>query len=208
LEGEERKLKVLMLTWEYPPRIIGGIAPHVYDLSKELSKLGVETTIVTCDFPDAPSREHVGNVDVHRVDSYKAPTPDFPTWIYTMNLNLQAHTAELLGKGEFRPDIIHAHDWLVAEAAIGLKHMFRLPLVATIHSTESGRRSGIHSDYQKMLHETEIWLAYEAWKIICCSDYMANHLSAVLGVPSEKIVKIPNGVNFRKFMVAFDKQAF
>lgn len=197
-----------MLTWEYPPRIIGGIAPHVYDLSKALSRLGVETTIVTCDFPGAPSREHEGNIDVHRVDSYKAPTPDFPTWICTMNQNLQMYTSELLGNGEFRPDIIHAHDWLVAEAAIGLKHMFRIPMVATIHSTESGRRGGIQSDYQKMLHETEVWLAHEAWKTICCSDYMANQVSTVLGVPYEKIVKIPNGVNFRKFMLPLDKQAF
>ena len=197
-----------MLTWEYPPRIIGGIAPHVYDLSKALSRLGVEITIVTCDFPGAPKREHEGNIDVHRVDSYKAPTPDFPTWIYTMNSNLQLYTAELLGKGELKPDIIHAHDWLVAEAAIGLKHMFRIPLVATIHSTESGRRSGIHSDYQKMLHETEVWLTHEAWKNICCSDYMANHVSKVLGIPNDKIVKIPNGVNFRKFMLPLDKQAF
>lgn len=31
-------MKILMLTWEYPPRIVGGIAKVVYDLSGRLIK--------------------------------------------------------------------------------------------------------------------------------------------------------------------------
>jgi glycogen(starch) synthase len=200
-------LKVLMFTWEYPPRLIGGIAPHVYDLSRALAELGVEVVIVTCDFPGAPEREKAGNVEVHRVDSYKAPTPDFASWTYTMNLNLQRYAAELLANEE-PVDLIHAHDWLVAEAAVGLKHMFRIPMVATIHSTEYGRRNGIHTDYQRMIHQTETWLSQEAWKIICCSDYMASHVHSVLGTPLEKIVTIPNGVDAEKFNQPFDREAF
>jgi glycogen(starch) synthase len=197
-----------MFTWEYPPRIIGGIAPHVYDLSKALSELGTKIVVITCDFPGAPEEERNGNVEVHRVDSYKAPTPDFASWIYTMNSNLQEHAIELLSSNEDPIDIIHAHDWLVAEAAIGLKHMFRIPMVATIHSTEHGRRNGIHTDYHRMLHETETWLTQEAWKIICCSNYMSAHVNSVFGTPNDKIVTIPNGVDPDKFSQPFDKEAF
>ncbi len=197
-----------MLTWEYPPRTIGGIAPHVYDLSKALSELGIKIIVITCNFPGAPERERIGNVEVHRVDSYKAPAPDFASWTYTMNSNLQEYAAELLASDEDFVDIIHAHDWLVAEAAIGLKHIFRIPMVATIHSTEHGRRNGIHTDYDRMLQETEMWLVQEAWKIICCSNYMSSHVISVLGTPNKKIVTIPNGVDPEKFSQPFDKEAF
>jgi len=196
-----------MFTWEYPPRIIGGIAPHVYDLSNALAELGTEVIVITCDFPGAPDRERVGNIDIHRVDSYRSPTPDFASWTFTMNSNLQRYAAELLASGE-KPEIIHAHDWLVAEAAIGLKHMFRIPMVATIHSTEYGRRDGIHTAYQRMIHETEVWLTREAWRIICCSNYMASRVNTVLGTPRENIVTIPNGVDVGKFAQPFDKEAF
>jgi glycosyltransferase involved in cell wall biosynthesis len=83
----------------------------------------------------------------------------------------------------------------VATAGIGLKHVFRKPLFATIHSTEIGRRNGIHADYERMIHETEAWLTYEAWKVICCSDYMVSHVRWAFGLPPDKQIMIPNGVN-------------
>ena len=55
-------LSVMMLTWEFPPRIIGGISPHVYYLSKSLAKSGTKVYVVTCDFPGAPAHEVVDGV--------------------------------------------------------------------------------------------------------------------------------------------------
>lgn len=187
-------LSVMMFTWEFPPRIIGGISPHVYYLSKSLAKTGIKVYIVTCDFPGAPQHETVDGVEVYRIDSYKTPAPDFATWVYLMNMNMQKEAATIthgLGK---KIDIFHAHDWLVATAGIGLKHVFRKPFFATIHSTEIGRRNGINSDYERMIHETEAWLTYESWKIICCSDYMVTHVKWAFGLPADKLIMIPNGV--------------
>ena len=96
-------------------------------------------------------------------------------------------------------DVIHAHDWLVATAGIGLKHVFRRPFFATMHSTEIGRRNGIHFDYEKMIHETEAWLTYEAWKVICCSDYMIGHVQWAFGLPWDKMIMVPNGVNYEVY---------
>ena len=92
-------------------------------------------------------------------------------------------------------DIFHAHDWLVANAGIGLKHVFRKPLLVTMHSTEMGRREALHTTTEKMIHETEAWLNYEAWRVICCSDYMIGHVRTIFGLPNDKLVMIPNGVN-------------
>ncbi len=190
-----RGLTVMMLTWEFPPRIIGGISPHVYYLSKSLAKNGVNVYVVTCDFPGAPQHENVDGVEVFRIDSYKNPSPDFATWVYLMNVNMQKEAAALVNSLGGKVDVFHAHDWLAANAGIGLKHVFRKPLLATIHSTEIGRRNGIHFDYERMIHETEAWLTYEAWKVICCSNYMISHVQWAFGLPVDKVVMVPNGVN-------------
>ena len=188
-------LKVVMLTWEFPPRIIGGIAPHVYNLSINLVKLGVEVHVVTCDFPNTPAYEVVEGVEVHRFDSYNLPTPDFAAWIQLMNLNMQRAATKIIKSNRDGSIIIHAHDWLSAKAGIGLKHLNRLPLVSTIHATEYGRRGGIFSDYNRMIHEIEVWLGSESKRVICCSRYMAEQVNKVLGVPYEKIKVIPNGID-------------
>jgi glycosyltransferase involved in cell wall biosynthesis len=188
-------LKVMMLSWEYPPRVIGGISPHVFFLSKGLVEVGVEVYVVTCDFPGAPAHETIDGVEVYRVDSYKTPSPDFATWVYLMNLNMQKEAATLAARLPGRIDLFHAHDWLVATAGIGLKHVFRKPLLATMHSTEVGRREGIHTATEKMIHETEAWLTYEAWKVICCSNYMVQHVKWAFGLPDDKLVMVSNGVN-------------
>ncbi len=190
-----RELSVMMLTWEFPPRIIGGISPHVHYLSKSLVKNGVKVYVVTCDFPGAPQHEIVDGIEVFRIDSYKNPSPDFATWVYLMNVNMQKEAAALVNSLGGKVDIFHAHDWLVADAGIGLKHVFRKPLLATMHSTEIGRRNGIHFDYERMIHETEAWLTYEAWKVICCSDYMVSHVKWAFGPPQDKLIMVPNGVN-------------
>ena len=191
----DHDLTVMMLTWEFPPRIIGGISPHVYYLSKSLARNGAKVYVVTCDFPGAPQHEVLDGVEVFRIDSYKNPSPDFATWVYLMNMNMQKEAAALAKSLKAKVDLFHAHDWLVATAGIGLKHVFRRPLFATVHSTEIGRRNGIHSDYERMIHETEAWLTYEAWKVICCSDYMVSHVRWAFGLPPDKMMMIPNGVN-------------
>jgi 1,4-alpha-glucan branching enzyme len=191
----DHELTVMMLSWEFPPRIIGGISPHVYYLSKSLARNGAKVYVVTCDFPGAPRHEVLDGVEVFRIDSYKNPSPDFATWVYLMNMNMQKEAAALAKSLEGKVDLFHAHDWLVATAGIGLKHVFRRPLFATMHSTEIGRRNGIHSDYERMIHETEAWLTYEAWKVICCSDYMVSHVRWAFGLPPDKMMMVPNGVN-------------
>ncbi len=190
-----RQLNVMMFSWEFPPRVIGGISPHVYFLSKSLAKNNVKVHVVTCDFPGAPDHEVIDGVEVYRIDSYKNPSPDFATWVYLMNLNMQREAAAIAAKLADKIDVFHAHDWLVATAGIGLKHIFRKPLLVTMHSTEIGRRDGLHTSTEHMIHETEAWLTYEAWRVICCSDYMVQHVKWAFGLPSDKLAMVPNGVN-------------
>jgi len=192
-------LSVMFLTWEFPPRVIGGISPHVFYLSKSLARNGVKVHVVTCDFPGAPAHETIEGVEVYRVDSYRNPSPDFATWVYLMNLNMQKEAAAIASRLSEKIDVFHAHDWLVATAGIGLKHVFRKPLLVTMHSTEIGRRDGLHTSTEKMIAETEAWLTYEAWKVICCSQYMVSHVKWAFGLPDDKLVMVPNGVDLHVY---------
>src|SRR6185437_9716021 len=122
--------RVLMLSWEYPPRVIGGLARVVDELSKQISKQGWEVHVVTADHPGTPEHEVNNGVHVHRVKTQTDWTPDFVTWVSRLNYGLLQYAIELHTKTPF--SIIHAHDWMVADAAWVLKQGFHLPFVSTI----------------------------------------------------------------------------
>ena len=191
-------MKILMLTWEYPPRIVGGIARVVHDLSKRLIKDGHEVTVITYKEGNVPYFEDDKGVKVYRVDNYMINPNNFIDWIMQLNFNLLAKANEIIDKeGKF--DVIHAHDWLVAYAAKSLKNSYDIPIVATIHATEAGRNSGIHDETQRYINDTEWMLTYEANEVIVNSNYMKCELQRNFGLPFEKINVIPNGVNLTMY---------
>lgn len=192
-------MKILMLTWEYPPRVVGGIARVVHDLSKRLIKDGHEVTVVTYRDGDMPEYENDKGVNVYRVDNYMIHPNNFIDWIMQLNFNMVAKATEIINKeGGF--DVIHAHDWLVAYAAKSLKNSFGIPIVATIHATEAGRNSGIHDDTQRYINDTEWLLTYEATEVIVNSNFMKNDIQRSFGLPFDKINVIPNGTNLNNFI--------
>lgn len=192
-------MKILMLTWEYPPRIVGGIARVVHDLSKRLIKDGHEVTVVTYrDNADVPEYENDKGVNVYRVDNYMIHPNNFIDWIMQLNFNMLSKATEIINKeGGF--DVIHAHDWLVTYAAKSLKNAYDIPIVATIHATEAGRNSGIHDETQRYINDTEWLLTYEATEVIVNSNYMKNEIQRLFGLPFDKINVIPNGINLSNF---------
>ena len=191
-------MKILMLTWEYPPRIVGGIARVVHDLSKRLIKDGHDVTVVTYREGELPYYENDKGVEVYRVDNDMITPNNFIDWIMQLNFNLVAKASELIAKeGNF--DVIHAHDWLVANAAKTLKHAYNIPLVSTIHATESGRNSGIHDETQRYINDTEWMLTYESTEVIVNSNFMKGHIQGLFGLPFDKINVIPNGINLTNF---------
>ena len=192
-------MQILMLTWEYPPRVVGGISRVVYDLSHRLIKDGHEVTVVTYrDNADVPEYENDKGVNVYRVDNYMIHPNNFIDWIMQLNFNMLSKATEIINKeGGF--DVIHAHDWLVTYAAKSLKNAYDIPIVATIHATEAGRNSGIHDETQRYINDTEWLLTYESTDVIVNSNYMKCELQRLFGLPFDKINVIPNGINLNNF---------
>lgn len=192
-------MKILMLTWEYPPRVVGGISKVVYDLSHKMVKEGNEVTVVT--YKDGDNVKYYENdkgVEVYRVDNYMIRPNNFIDWIMQLNFNMITKANEIINKnGKF--DVIHAHDWLVAYSAKSIKESYNIPLISTIHATESGRNSGIHDETQRYINDSEWMLTYESSEVIVNSNYMKNEVQKLFGLPYDKINVIPNGVNLQLF---------
>lgn len=191
-------MKILMLSWEYPPRVVGGISRVVHDLSHKLYQEGHQITVITYRDGNVPYYEDDDGVEVYRVDNFMIAPNNFIDWIMQLNFNMIAKAGEIINeKGNF--DVIHAHDWLTAYAGKTLKVAYNTPLVSTIHATEAGRNSGIRGEMQKYINDTEWMLTYESSEVIVNSNYMKNELQRLFGLPYEKINVVPNGVNLTLF---------
>lgn len=194
-------MRVMMLSWEYPPRIVGGISPHVYELSQELQRKGIEVHVVTKATPNAPDEQtEPSGVQVHRVHLADKPN-DFLHEIQLLNDATDLRVRQLLEdwRPGGQPTIFHAHDWLSLDSARELKYEYKLPMVATVHATEYGRHGGIFTDTHRYIHEQEYWLTYEAWRVIVCSEFMKGEAERLFNCPADKIDIIYNGVNAAKF---------
>lgn len=182
-----------MLSWEYPPRVIGGLSRVVWALSKELAQSGLDVHVITADHPGTPEHEVDGDVHVHRVKTQTDTTPDFLSWVSRLNFGMLQYAIQIHSKQPF--SIIHAHDWMVADAAWVMKAGFGIPIVATIHATEAGRMHGLHNDVQRYIHQMEWRLTFEAWEVIVNSHHMQAELEHLFHLPGNKIALIPNGTN-------------
>jgi glycogen(starch) synthase len=188
--------RVLILTWEYPPLIEGGLARHVRKLSEQLVAQGTEVHVLSRGDESMAADEIVRGVHVHRVREPRRPRDlgEFVTWIEHMNADMLAAGVELGDRYDF--DLVHGHDWLVAVAGDHLANRFRCPLVMTIHATEYGRHQGwVDKHPQSWIHGVEKWVTNRADRVITCSHYMRSHVADIYGLDEARIQVIPNGID-------------
>ena len=130
-----------------------------------------------------------------RTDLPWIPDSDLVARMASANHQLVQLAAQL---GAWRPDVVHAHDWLVAWAGDTLKTLWGAPLVATIHATERGRHGGhLPPGMPAEINAAEWWLTYQAREVICCSRFMAREVVDGFELPLDKLHLVPNGVDAR-----------
>ncbi len=212
-------MKVLLVSWEYPPVVVGGLGRHVHHLALELTAQGHEVVVLSrqptgSDALGYPTSDTV--VDGVRVLA-AAEDPlhlDFGTdmlpWVLSMGHSMLRAGLRLTGLGAagreldpaprvhrpWVPDVVHAHDWLAAHAAVGLAETFDAPLVATIHATEAGRHSGwVSGPVNRQVHSCEWWLANEADAVITCSRSMQDEVNRLFGPGLAQLHTIANGID-------------
>jgi glycogen(starch) synthase len=189
-------MRVLILSWEYPPLIEGGLARHVRKLAENLVAQDVEVHVLTRGVDGSPADEEIEGVQVHHVREPERPRDlgEFVTWVEHMNADMLATGVEVGDRYAF--DLVHCHDWLVAVAGDHLANRFRCPLAVTIHATEYGRHQGwVDKHPQSHIHGVEKWITNRADGVIACSAYMREHISDIYGLDEQRIAVIPNGID-------------
>jgi glycogen(starch) synthase len=205
--------RVLILSWEYPPVIEGGLARHVRKLAEALVRQGVTVDVLTrgvgseVDFERA-GPEEIGGVNVHRVrePGWPRDLDRFVAWVERMNEDMLAAGEALAQENEY--ELIHGHDWLVASVSASLAERLEVPYVTTIHATEHGRHQGWVADQpQSHIHAVERWMARRAEAVIVCSYYMRGHVADIFDIDERRVAVIPNGVDPSELRPSGDLQA-
>src|SRR6516162_274198 len=205
--------RVLLLSWEYPPVIEGELARHVRKLAEALVRQGVEVDVLTRGLAGRqqdirPGTTWPGGVSVHRVREPGWPRElhRFVAWVAQMNDDMCAAGEALAA--EHRYDLVHGHDWLVAQASATLAGQLEVPYVTTIHATEHGRHQGwVQDPPQSLIHAVERDMAHRADAVIVCSYYMRGHVADVFGIDESRVSVIPNGVDPSELRPRGDLQA-
>lgn len=188
--------RVLILSWEYPPVIEGGLARHVRKLAEALVRQGVTVDVLTRGVGAGAEVSEHGGVSVHRVrePGWPRDLDRFVAWVERMNEDMLI-AGEALAQ-EHAYDLIHGHDWLVAQASATLADRIEAPYVTTIHATEHGRHQGwVAEQPQAHIHSVERWMARRADAVIVCSYYMRGHVADIFDIDERRVSVIPNGVD-------------
>jgi len=193
--------RVLLLSWEYPPVIEGGLARHVRKLAEALVRQGVAVDVLTRGLRDESELEQSGGAELAGVTVHRVREPSWPRdlnrfvgWVERMNDDMLAAGNALAEEHAY--DLIHGHDWLVAKASVALADRLAVPYMTTIHATEHGRHQGWVQDYpQSHIHSVERCMARRADAVVVCSYYMRGHVADIFDIDERRITVIPNGVD-------------
>lgn len=201
-------MKILMVSWEYPPVVVGGLGRHVHHLATELAAAGHEVVVLSrrptgTDPTTHPTASHIAEGVLVVAVAEDPPVFDFGedmlAWTLAMGHAMVRAGIALnkpgIGEG-WSPDVVHAHDWLVAHPAIALAEHYDVPLVSTIHATEAGRHSGwVAGRVNRQVHSVEWWLANESDALITCSVSMQDEVERLYRPDGVPLTVIRNGID-------------
>lgn len=198
-----------MLGWELPPHNSGGLGVACLNMARALAKEGAEIDfVVPCeaehpeiDFMKVLSATHLDPIYRYGGGSYASmqileeiiPTVDKEHLVSIREV--QKTYQEFVDKYlmEYKPDVVHAHDWLTYEAGILAKKNYGLPLVAHVHATEFDR-AGMHTG-NPLIHEIEYEGLMMADKIIAVSEATKRIIHEKYKIPLNKIDVIYNSLD-------------
>ena len=192
-------MHAIILSWEYPPRIIGHLADYVRELAVQLVKNKVETYVVTYhDFLTGEYDESDG-VKTYRVTNPVRTHIGVLTWVLTLNQEIERAAANIYYNTGKQVDLMDVHDWHFIPAAVTLKKALNLPFIYSVESLEEHRSHGANSPFNMAIKSIE-WLGmYEAEKLVVKSEWMRDEAFRLYKVPVEKVkVILPKSVNWVK----------
>ena len=187
-----------MIAWDSPSDAVGGTAGHVRGLSQSMARLGHDVVILS-------TGRTTSEIEGVRVLSANVDLPWLPEDdLIARTASANHHITSLVGAlGQWTPEVVHAHDWTSSWSALSLASVYRVPLVATFHSTEGSRHGGVvPAGRSSSVHAIESWLALSATRVICTSRFMARETTDVFELLPEHVDLVPNGIDVGQWLVA------
>lgn len=179
-------MRVIIFSWEYPPRVVGKLADYVKELAVQLAKNSVETHVVTYHDYMAGMFDENG-VKTHRVTNPVKTHISVLTWVLTLNQEVERVAANIYYGVGGHIDLIDAQDWHFIPAAVTLKKALNIPFAYSVESLEDHRSHGANSPFNMAIKSIE-WLGmYEASKVLVKSEWMASEAVRAYKVPEAKI---------------------
>ena len=204
-----KMMKILMLGWELPPHNSGGLGVACLNMARALSKEGADIDFVVpyeAEHPEIKFMKVLSATHLDPIYRYGGGAYD-SLHIQDKIIPLQDHTGLVSIRDvqksycefvqqylmDFKPDLVHAHDWLTYEAGVLAKKNYGLPLVAHVHSTEFDR-AGMHTG-NPLIHEIEYEGLMLADKIIAVSEITKRIVHEKYHIPLNKIDVVYNSLD-------------
>jgi alpha-maltose-1-phosphate synthase len=194
--------RAVLFTNEYPPNIYGGAGVHVEYLSKSLAKL-IDVEVRAFGDQD----ENHGSLRVRGYQGWDAleegTDPRFKGALNAMSRNLR------MAKDPLDAQVVHAHTWYADMAAFYAKKLWKVPMVASIHSLEP-LRPWKEEQLGNAYHMSS-WMERTGLEnsdaIIAVSQGTRQDVLDHFDVPEERIHVIHNGIDLAEYVKATDKSA-
>lgn len=186
-----------MVSWEFPPLVVGGLGRHVGQLARQLAAAGHEVRVLTRGTAPEPEQHDVDGIAVWRAaaDELAIDFGSESVLAWTQAFEHSLTRAGLRLVTGWQPEVIHAHDWLVAQTAHTLHQVTGSPVVVTMHATEYGRQQAwLGEPVPRAIHSVERWLCRDAAAVIACSRFMAAQVAELFGLAPSAVRVIGNGV--------------
>jgi 1,4-alpha-glucan branching enzyme len=185
-------MQVIILSWEYPPRIVGQLATYVKNLAVRLVKNQTKTCVITYDDYLTGEYDEPEGIKTVKVTNPVRTHIGVLTWVLTLNQEVERAAANIYYSTDKQVDIIDAQDWHFIPAAVTLKKGLGIPFIYSVESLEDHRSRGVNSPFNMAIKSIE-WLGmYEAERILVKSEWMRDETARLHKVPLEKVKIIPS----------------
>ncbi len=160
-------MRVIIFSWEYPPRVVGQLSGYVSALSTQLANNKVDVNVVTYDDSATGQTQEPSGVKTFRVANPVRTHIGVLTWVLTLNQEVERAATSIYYEAHKHVDLIDVFDWHFIPAAVTLKNGLGIPFVYSVESIEDHRSPNSNTSYNMAIKSIE-WLGfYEAEKISC-----------------------------------------
>ncbi len=193
-------MRVLMIGWEFPPVLSGGLGVACEGLVGGLLSLGCEIVLLL------PRRARPGAGPGAGADS-SGPLRLIPggtrlvpygsaAGLYGEDLRDEvsrlAAVARVVARQE-RFDVVHVHDWMTYPAGLAAQEVSGRPLLTHLHATEFSRSGGLAGD--PFIGEIEHAALRRATRVLCVSRFTAGVVHRRYGVAEDRICVVHNAID-------------